>query len=179
MQQRTPRFTIGQLSFGVALVALLLGLHRAGLPTGILAVVLGLSVIATFVSWNKALTWHAAAVCTLAAYPVLPTVALLVTWILAYFQLGHLPRANLDDPAAISTSIRLCVVLSWQLISSLSIVGVACLCGATSLVFRKLLFGTGSRSQVASLCGLSAATWLAFFLFVSWDPFGVFYWFFD
>jgi hypothetical protein len=113
------------------------------------------------------------------AYPLLPLVALYITWLVAWVALGHQPQPSLDDPKHISGTVDVPYIVTGVLLITLP-VGII---GGYSLgLFLTLWWvhsrGGGSARYLLATVALSALYVGAFTLLYR-DPLRVLYWYMD
>lgn len=119
------------------------------------------------------LVWFSKLAIAVWCYPLLLIAILYLTWLSAWFSLGHRPRPSLDDPTEINAGVTAIYTMA-----GIVLVGfpAAALIGTiTQLFFVKSR--SWSRRLAASI--LLIVFWSAVVMFLRWDPFSVMMWYMD
>jgi hypothetical protein len=119
---------------------------------------------------------------TLAAaliYPLLPLMALYVTWVIAWMVLGHRPRSSLDDPKFIGGPVDVAYVATALLLMSLPVgIPAGITVGTISAAWYVYLPGWNwLRYSMLILAILGA--YVGSGIMLQWDPLRVLYWYMD
>lgn len=106
-------------------------------------------------------------------YPLVLLAAITGTWLLAFLELGAMPRPNLDDPKSLH-------YLTQIYATEITIMLLVCAPGAAlaGLMAQFLVFRKSLERRVMSAACL-ALTWVACFVLLRHDPFGILNWLFD
>lgn len=118
-----------------------------------------------------------AAIATIAAwvYPLLMVACLYGAWLVAWATLGHPPQTPIDDPASISVWVSTLCVMAGLLLVGFPLAAYG---GIVSTAWLASLGRTPIVITVLLIAGL-ISLWIAVFMFIRWDPYGVSEWYID
>jgi hypothetical protein len=168
MKARRVRFTIGQLMIVVAVVAFLLvwrDVRVAFALVGLALVVIIPAAIAPSGRRLEVASWASS------LQPAVLVSYMYATWLTAWCVLGHCPRPSLDDPKSISPVVEVPYVMF-----GFSIFYGWMICACSGLVLSVVC--AVRRSNPRPLLALPFA-WVAGYIALISDPFGVLYWYMD
>ncbi|MHC5539831.1 hypothetical protein ACYOEI_16555 [Singulisphaera rosea] len=129
--------------------------------------------------WITILTWISA------CYPILSTLAIVGTWLIAAIELGHLPRPNLDDPTNIGRVTTTSHALTWI---ALHLAPEMLILSLVAVIFRLLESSRQAinndkpefqqHTTILIHLLIAFAPWMAAISFSAWDPGWIATWFF-
>lgn len=105
-------------------------------------------------------------------YPLLLLGSFYGTWLVAWINLGQMPRPSLDDPKSIGISVDIAYLITVLLLVGFPVAAVIGVGIQLSAVNRPLQLRLG-------LALLIFLIWVGVLLLIRWDPFLVSDWFFD
>jgi len=109
------------------------------------------------------------------AYPVVFIASLYLTWLAAWWWLGHEPRLNVDDPKCIGGIVDpFCTLTAWMLIC----LPVAAIGGPILTAWRGAGRGMNIPQALVAVWFL-VVIWAIAVVLLMWDPLGVLVWFMD
>jgi hypothetical protein len=109
------------------------------------------------------------------SYPFVVLLSFYVTWIAAWFALGHPPRPSLDDPKDIDL-----IAAPYSITCLFMFCIPFAFLGSLGLMVARFGKEVGSGSPWSVLCLLiTPLSWVAGYGLLVWDPLYVFYWFMD
>jgi hypothetical protein len=127
------------------------------------------SVAGSVLDAPSALKWA----CLLAwFYPVSLVAAIYGTWMVAFFELGHIPRPSLDDPRQLGTALHIPYAIAGLLLTAFPVAAVAGVILQLSMPRR-----TWSRRFIST--AFFVTYWVVIIVFLRWDPMHVAEWLMD
>ena len=108
------------------------------------------------------------------AYPLFVLFMLYGQWLLSSIILGHLPVPSLEDPKFISGAGWMHGFTGLALLGIFPAAGLAITLNPLYVINHRFSLGRAALRAMAVL-----AVWIASYLFLVIDPFGVLYWWFD
>ncbi len=177
--RRMGSLRIWHLCAAIAAIAVLMSVDPRRLPLASKISLLVLGGTATAISYCARVPWLRAAVWVCAAYPILPPIAVVATWFAAWAHLGHVPRANFDDPGSLGTLVEICRSAAFLSLSITAAMSALCLCFVGLNVIVSLLRKNPYTRENMWMVLIPMLSWSALLLFFYRDPGGVVMWFFD
>lgn len=135
--------------------------------------------IVTIISTLTSSSWINIAAWVTAFYPVCLLLSLYITWLTAWFKLGHRPRTYLDDPNTMHRLIGFPHSVTWLLISGAPPALIGCIMLMLINAIQTLSRKPARIAQIVTLFILLPLVWLSTILISRWDPGGAVTWFMD